>query len=617
MSPSAATSVEDFLAGHLPFSQLGHKARARAAATASSRTVSAGATILDPGQTNDTLYLIRAGAVELRSPEGQLLGRLGEGDFFGHRSLFRGGQVENRVRAIEDTTLLLLPGGTVRQLCEEDAAFAYFICPADRRREAAPGRDDSLQLLSAPVGSLIAREPVTVGPQVSIREAVTAMSRERVSSLLVEQDGVLVGIVTDRDLRNRVVAPGLSVDRPVAEIMTPSPLTVDAGGYVFQALLTMARRGIHHLPVLEEGRVVGMLTSTDLLHRRSNSVVYTIGEIQRQDTLEGLVAASGSLPQMLLGLVEAGGSCHAVGYVVTSVGEAITRRLLELAERRLGPPPVPYVWMAGGSMARNEQTGHSDQDNFLILSDEFRAEAHDPWFRELARFVCDGLNACGYVYCPGEIMATNAKWRQPLQVWRRYFDVWIGQPHPEALLNASVFFDQRAIHGEHALADALRQHFLAKGRANGIFLAHMARNALRFPPPLGFFRNLVLIRGGKHDHTLDLKAGGTVPIVELARVHALAAGVPAVNTVERLRAAGGAGDLSREGAADLVDAYERIGSARLRHQAALIRAGHPPDNFLRPDTLSSLERASLKDAFAVVQRMQSALASAFQVGRLG
>jgi CBS domain-containing protein len=319
---------------------------------------------------------------------------------------------------------------------------------------------------------------------------------------------------------------------------------------------------------------------------------------------------------VLRNLVESNATAHSIGHVISSVGEAITCRLLQLAEQQLGPPPVPYAWLAAGSLARGEQTALSDQDNCLLLSDDYNSAQHGEYFIALSRFVSDGLNDCGYVYCPGDVMATNPEWRQPLAQWKRYFDRWIEQPEPKALMLSSVFFDLRLIHGEQNLLDALRQHILQKSKANRIFLAYMTGNAITHRPPLGLLRNFVLVKGGENHRTLDLKHSGVVPIIDLARIYCLAAGLAEVNTWDRLDAAAGQGELSAQGAADLRDALEFISAVRLRHQARRIKQEQAPNNFVPPNKLSHFERNNLKDAFALVRTMQSVLAQRFQTGRL-
>lgn len=388
--------------------------------------------------------------------------------------------------------------------------------------------------------------------------------------------------------------------------------TADTPG--FQTLIAMTQRNVHHLPVLDGGRVVGVVSASDLMHFQSANPVYLVGTIYRAQDPATLVRIGTRVPELQVHLVTGGATADQVGQAVSAVTDAFTTRLLALAEAELGPPPAPYAWLAGGSQARYEQSFCSDQDNALVLADSITS-ADDEYFTALAKRVNDGLAACGYPDCPGDVMARNPKWRQPLQVWRRYFTDWIERPEPTALMHANVFFDLRPLHDPKDLFEELHEYVLKRSRANRIFIAHMVANALKNRPPIGFFRNFVLISGGDHDQTLDLKHHGTVPVVDLARVHALAAGIPQINTIERLRAGADIQVLSHEGAANLIDAPAFIGTLRMRHQARRIRANEKADNYLPLDELSSPERGHLKDAFSLIATMQESLGQRHQAAR--
>lgn len=616
--------IRDFLAATPPFDQLPPEALDALPEALELRYVRRGTQVLSIGDRNDRLHIVRSGAIDVTDKDGVLLARAGEGDIFGERSVLRGGEVHTNTRSIEDTLLYELPDEQFKALLREHKRFAYYYEPTDnvRLHEAVQPQleadDSGFNLMATNVGDLLSRPAVQIGAEDSIREAAQIMSSQRVSSLLVERaGGGLAGIVTDRDLRTRCVAAGRSPDEPVHTIMTADPMHISVSSYAYEALLMMARNNVHHLPVLENGQLAGMVTANDLMHRRSASVVYLVSDIHKQKDVAGLTDSARHLPLLLRSMVEADATAHSIGHMFSSAGEAINVRLLTLAEQQLGPPPVPYVWLAAGSQARHEQTARSDQDNCLLLSDDYDAEQHGEYFEALARFVCDGLNECGYVYCPGEVMASNSEWRQPLKTWRGYFNRWVKTPQPKALMLASVFFDMRPLYGDTALFDQLQAHVLEQASDNRVFLAHMASNALQHSPPLGFFRGFVLVKGGAHGATLDLKHRGVVPITDLARVYALASGISAVNTQERLIDASGKGELSVSGSADLRDALEFVSTVRLRHQARQIRAGEPPDNFMPPQDLSGFERSHLKSAFAIVSTLQQALELRFQVASLG
>lgn len=470
--------------------------------------------------------------------------------------------------------------------------------------------------MAAPIGSLLQRPPLQIDPQASIRSAAGRMAAAGVSSILLTRDGRLVGLVTDRDLRQRVVAAGIDTERPVADVATQAPMTLQRHQPLFDALLLMARSNIHHVPVLEGEALVGMVTASDLARLQSTSAVHLTQDIHQQPDLAGLVACSARVRHLQAGLARADTSAYNTGLIISSVTDAFTLRLIQLAEQDLGAPPVPYAWVAAGSQARMEQAARTDQDNGLILSDDYRPAEHGDYFARLARFVCDGLHACGYVHCPGDIMASNEAWRQPRRRWDEYFRKWVHQPDAAALMLTGVFFDLRAVHGDAQLLRTLRLAMLERTRGNGLFLAHMVGNALGQRPPLGLFGRIAVERGGAHPGTVDLKHGGIVPIIDLARIHALAGGVEAVNTRERLLAVADGGEVSPQAARDLIDTLEFIAALRIAHQSRQTDAGQQPDNHLRLAELSGFERSTLRDAFKVVRELQAVLGQRYQTGRL-
>ncbi len=580
--------------------------------------MAAGQDVAQGDSLHGALHWIVSGTVNLLGPQDQTLITLTADEFFGLQ--LGSEQGVTRARAQSDSLIARLDAATLEALRHESPALAYLL-PASgagqrsgRRPHGGDGTaDPALNLMTTPVRSLIQREPITVTPHTSIREAAQLMSTQRVSSVLIVEQGHLFGMITDRDLRNRVIAAGLDTSRPVADIATLAPMGIDVDNPAFDALLLMARHNIHHVPVLDGQRIAGMITATDLTEQHSTSAVYLASEIYEQRTVEGLQAVSRKIQRLQKSLAAAEASAYSTGHIVTAITDAITTRLLQLGEATLGPPPVDYVWVAAGSQARNEQTAKSDQDNCMVLDDRYDPAQHGAYFKALATFVCDGLNACGYIYCPGEMMAMTDQWRQPRRQWTDYFERWTSTPDPTALMLTCVFFDQRAIHGQSALLDDMRRDVLRRTRGNSLFLAHMVGNALQHQPPLGLFKGIATIRSGEHKGTVDLKHTGVVPIVDLARVYALAGGHSAVNSHDRLLDAASGGTISEQSARDLRDALEFLAFMRIQHQARQIAAGEAPDNYLRLEELSNFERTQLKDAFTVVQSLQSVLGQRYRM----
>jgi CBS domain-containing protein len=432
---------------------------------------------------------------------------------------------------------------------------------------------------------------------------------------MIMASGKLAGLITDSDLRKRCVAEGVAIDQPVQTIMREKPATISYRATVAQALDKMTALRIRHLPVIKGGIPIGMISLTDIARYQSTNTAFLASDIRKAGSIDELQSISAKLPELQLQLSNAGATPRQIGQAITAVTDALTRRLLEMAEDELGPAPVPYAWMAAGSQGRQEQTSHSDQDNALLIADDMQPE-HDEYFAAMAKIVSDGLNSCGFVYCPGDAMATNPMWRMKLSAWKDSFSDWIDHPNPKAMMLASIFFDLRVVEGDQELFQALQDHILAKTREDSIFLAHLAVNVLTHRPPLGFFRNFVLVHDGEHDDTLDIKHRGSVPIIDIARLAVLAEGLQATNTIERLALTSGSASLSSKMGDDLMHALTYIETLRIRHQADLIRQGLPPDNYLRPDKLSGLERAHLKDAFRIIQVMQETLELRYQTTRL-
>jgi CBS domain-containing protein len=346
---------------------------------------------------------------------------------------------------------------------------------------------------------------------------------------------------------------------------------------------------------------------SDILRHESQSSILLARGIFAQQSVDGLKYYAQQLPAVFVRMANEDANSHMIGSAMSVIGRSFKQRLLELAEEKLGPPPVPYSFLALGSMARNEQLIVTDQDNAIILHNDYREDRHGRYFEELARFVSDGLAECGYPYCSGNIMATNPAYRVSLDEWKQQFSDWIEKPQPKALLNSCIFFDLDSVWGEDKLAEELRQFVADKAPKHRAFLASMARNALNRTPPLGFFKEFVLEQDGKHRNSINLKRRGTAPLTDAIRVHALAVGSKAQNSFERIEDIKQAGLLPSGKAQDLSDALEYLSIVRARHQALAIQAGEEPDNNVQPEMLSSFERRNLKEAFRVLHNAQNFL----------
>ena len=556
----------------------------------------------------EMLYILRKGALVYSSLQGELLGKYNEGDIC---TVFISANKtpDINVHTEEDTLLYCINYQALTHVMSAHPNVAsFFENSAEERLNTQMTQLNeeaiiSSSLMDTAVSQFCHGPVATIDSASSIQQAAIKMTELGFSCLVVMNNTEAVGIITDKDIRRRCVAQGLPFSQPVAEIMTTEMLTLNENDRAYDALMLMTSKRIHHLPVTQNGKLNAMVTITDLMNNEGQNAINITHMIRRANTLNELVSVSALLAKLQVKMAKLGTTADHIGKSISAITSALTIRLIEMAEDKYGPAPAPWAWLAAGSQARQEQFAHSDQDNAIIYADDVINE-DKPWFNNVATFVSDGLATCGFIYCPGDIMATNTKWCQPQAAWHQYFDNWVNRPSPQALLNSSVFFDLVTIYGDDTLLESVRERLLKKTQTNSLFLAHLSRNALSLRPPLGFFRDFVLISNGKNKASLDLKHNGIAPIVDLARIYALAEGIAATNTIERLKLAAGTASITKASAANLIDAYEFLGILRMNHQANKIQRGEAPDNYLAPKNISKLEREHLKDAFKVIKTLQ-------------
>ncbi len=610
--------IRDFIAQHHPFDlltidQLGEMTRKLEV-----RYLRRGKPF-PPKQNNaPCLYIIRTGAVELHDIDDNLTGKLGEGDIFTTECQLIDFDKSSGNITLEDSLIYLLPCSELKALFIENNEFRnHFESNLTQRLQQAANNnnqqtDMAVASMTVEIGDLIKKQPILLDVNSTIQQAAQMMSEHNVSSIMLTHDDKLAGILTDRDLRRRCVAKALDVSLPVTDIISSELITMSSDDLVLHALMCMTKKNINHLPVVDGDEIKGMLTASDLTRHISANPAFMTSQIRKATSLEELKKIVQRLPELQVLLSSSGVSARHIGETISCITDVLTTRLIEMAQDKLGPEPVSFVWVSGGSQARHEQSSHSDQDNALIISDEF-SEKDRPYFTELAKTVCDSLNSCGFVYCPGDAMAMNEKWCQPYSVWEKYFREWIFEPDPMALMLSSIFFDLRPVYGDFSLHKKLSKTILEQTSSNTLFIAHMASNALKHKPPVGFFRTFVLIHDGEHDNTFDIKHRGIVPITDIARVLALAEGISKVNTTERIEALGNSQSMTKSMSINLLDALEFIANLRIKHQARQISHHNAPDNFLPPDDLSSLERKHLKDAFSIIKLAQDSLEKRFSM----
>ncbi len=625
--------VVDFLKNTLPFSDLPDEELQGLAKHCIIDFMPKGVRFLVQNETQvDSLFLIQSGGVRLflRDEEERetLIDYRGEGGSVGAPALIRDSPANLDAETVEDTFVFKLAKDAFMHLVQANPMISQYYLKALsenylskafaelRARPNCLPSEGSLPLFSTRVADMVVRPPVRFSMGHTIQEAAMRMEREGVGSLLIDDPSEeVVGIVTDKDLR-KAVSLGMDYSAPIETIMSTPVATMESDRSSFDAVLEMMRRQIHHMMIVREGELQGVITSHDVISLQGASPVALFREISSQRAITGLYPLAARIPRVVRALVEEGAKAGHITRMISVLNDMILEKMLTLLLKEMGRPPSDFCWLLLGSEGRREQTFKTDQDNALVFrafEDEILIRASQIYFEAFTQKAIEHLVQCGFPLCPGGFMASNEKWRQPFPVWRDYFEHWIMVPEPEEVMKAAIFFDFRSGFGDATFVEELRRHVNRHARRQEVFLRHLAGNCLQTKPPLSFFRNFIVEKNGEHKNTLDLKARGLVAVVDFARVMSLQHGIRETNTLGRLERIRESGHAPTELCNDLAEAYEFMMQLRLVHQLEQVEAGYDPDNRIDPAALSDLDKRTLKEAFAIIGRMQSFLKDTFKL----
>jgi CBS domain-containing protein len=598
--------IADFLSGQPPFDTLDEESLAGVAASAEIEFHAARAPILESADvTARFAYVVRRGSVEL-VVEGRLLDVLGEGEMFGFASLLEQEPLGFVARAAEDTLVYRIPAAAIRPVLERPDAARFIARAMNKGVRLLAGHDAQAEPSTGgrQVRELIRATPLVLPPETTVREAAQGMIDAAVTCVVVDL-GEALGIVTDRDIRTRVVAAGAGSDTPISEVMSAPAWTIAADRTGTEATLAMLDHGVRHLPVLDAGRrLLGVLDDVDLMTSERRAPFRQRAELARCETVAEVAAVAAELPATVIDLHAAGLPSAAISRAIASIHNSAARRLIDLALADLGPPPAPFTWLAMGSFGRFEPFPSSDVDCALA----WEGPGEDPelraWMRTLAERVLAGLARSGLEPDAHGAVATSPLFARSIADWEVAARAWTEHPDEDrGLMLLSVVVESDAVWGTTVAAERIAAAF-ARTPDRERMLMRLAAAALAERPPTGFFGQLVLHSSGERRGVLDIKHRGLQPVETLARWAGLAAGVSAASTRARLTAARDAGSLEADDAELLREAYELMSALRMEHQVEQLRAGRPPDDLIEPRALASLTRASLKEAFRAVERVQ-------------
>lgn len=613
----------EFLRKHAPFNEMDEASLRLLAGAARLGYHGKGVLITGPSSgVARTLYIIQRGLVHAVAPGMADSNRIdwGPGESFPISAVLAQRATTLQYDAAEDVFAYEIDADTVQALMAASPPFQRYCTrhmgsllaqAAERLRSTYSQQAAGSHTLLAPLGSTLRRKPVTCGPDTPLADALQTMSRNKVSAIVVvDADDKPRGIFTERDLVRHTAAGEVDRAAPVARYMTPDPIGLPVTATASEAALVMAQRNIRHLLVCDDGRLAGVVSERGLFALQRLSMREVTHVIEIAETRDQLKAGALEIRSLATNLLAQGIGAEQLTQLISALNDRLTQRILDLEAARHDLGGIRLAWLALGSEGRHEQTFATDQDNAILFHVEDPVAAGDARARLLpfARAVNETLDACGFPLCKGGIMASNPEWCLSEAEWRQCFGRWIRAPLPEALLNATIFFDFRPLWGEAGLARALREWLRENTREDQRFLRMMAANAMQTEPPLGFFGDIVTGGDGGRKGTVDLKAQGSRVITDAARVFALAAGVDAPNTAARLRGAGEALRIRSEETEAVVDAFYFLLLLRLRHQDETSPAAGSVDaNRLDPRSLNDLDSRILKESFRQARKLQRRL----------
>jgi CBS domain-containing protein len=461
--------------------------------------------------------------------------------------------------------------------------------------------------LAPALGQLMKRPPVACLPGESVRRAIQTMRDLAIGSMVVvSPDRIPIGILTLRDIADRVVLESGVVDGPIDRVMTPHPVTLPVTETAYRAALTMIRHGVRHIVLVEGGRLVGIVSERDLFGLQSSSVRELSAAIKGAVDLDAIERFGRDINGLARKMFEQGVAIAALTAFVAALNDLLTERVVQLEFAQSAVANLRCCWILMGSEGRSEQTFATDQDNGIIfaVTPGESAESVRAAILPVAQRINRALDRAGYRLCPGEIMASNPQWTLSLDEWRQRFERWIDSGSPEALLHGAIFFDLRPLHGDLALGGELRHWLMQHAPRNPRFLHQMAANALKNRPPLGWLKRFSLDEAGR----IDLKLNGATLFVDAARIFTLAHGIDEVNTERRLRAAAPLLSVPPREVDAWIAAYYHIQGLRLRRQTECMRQGLPADNRIDPYALNDFDRRVLVTALEQARTIQARIA---------
>ena len=620
--------IIDFFQIVLPFNLLSREALGDMVSEIAMEYYPKGEQILkQDGPPSEFLGVIKKGGVKVyqiaENDEEVVIDLRGEGEHFGMLSLISGDHSRNNVATIEDTICYQVPKNTVLAVLQNNPAVneyflkSFFVNLIDKtyeetRKRYTGGTTGEQLLFSTKVKDILRTETKTIPPDISIQQAAIEMAAHKISSLVVvDSTGKPVGMVTDRDFREKVVAGAKDVSSPVKSIMNTPLITIDSEDNCFEAVLRMIRHRIHHIVVMEGQKLKGMLTNHDFMLMQGSSPTLLVKEIGNIKSVEELQDTAPKFYKAVSSLLRHGARMHNITGLITELTEKITNTVVDIFEQENGEPPINYTLFDYGGAGRHELTLSFRVDMGIVYSDGASSQQQqeaDNYFKLLAAALNSSMLACDLTGKKRCIRRDNI---QGISLWQEKFSKW-GTGAGTGL--ETGLFDMRAIRGDHKSVNSLRLFLIKRaGQYKGLMEA-LAADALQVKLPLAFFKDFVLEKGGEHKNKLNLYEKGIKPLADCARIYGLEKGVTRRSTLGRLHEL-----KSRHGltvAEDMTQAFGYLNGLLINNQLRQAEQGEKPDNFINPDILTNFERKTLKESIHFTSRLYGDIEGNYWSGKV-
>ncbi|MBO8172224.1 MAG: CBS domain-containing protein [Bacillaceae bacterium] len=629
--------LRHFLKEHAVFGHLTADEQQQILDHSSYRTFDKNHTVIHSSEAEPDIFLVLEGMCKntIVTDDGRemMIRFYSPGDLAGLISAVSHQNMNFTVQTLEKSSFLVIPHNIFNDLLHQNVQFAEIIAREVSQRVhhmydnlhhelSYQARGMDTFPFRKKVGEIMRTPVVTLSGNPSAVELARHMIENRVSSVILQDErNPLKNIVTEKDIL-RVVAREKDPSALRADQISDHKkiISISPDAYFYEALLLMIKHKIKHLPVVHEGRPVGLVTMQDLTRARGMAVLSVVDEIERQTTIEGLARSRGQIRQVLDAMLKEKASIHDITSIISELNDRLLRRIITLSEEAMireneGPPPVEYCWLALGSEGRKEQTLATDQDNAIIYEDvdESEQEQVDRYFARLAEKIVSGLETCGFPRCEGGVMAINQKWRHSLSRWKKEIDAWLSNLDGDEVRSFTIFLDFRGVYGKTELADGIRDYLIRQTKSQSLLFNRLALDDSRHPVPIGLFGRLVTEKDNENNPIIDLKHGGVMHIVNAARIFALREGIRDTGTVARLNRLVEKRVFQEREQREIMDAFNTLMLLRVRLNLNQMDQDQPLNNNLNLNTLNKNERWQLKKSLTTVKWVQQMTGRHFHI----